>query len=222
MLIIKKKYEIKENEYEIKENVAYLTLTKKDGSIIHTKIDSEDLQRVISKGAWFPQWDKNFNNYLAQNISNCNVDGKNKHEKQTLHSFILGTHPKIQIRHCNGDTLDNRKCNLEVYNENDGINEYKESDTETIEILLKDKYCKEKSKTLIDKEDLDKVLHSGYTWVLLKTNKLSYAVANSPEGRIYLDSFIMDTPKDKITQHINLNTLDNRKCNLKKPSISEE
>lgn len=126
----------------------------------------------------------------------------------------MGTHPKVPIRHCNGDTLDNRKSNLEIYNQNDKINDYEELDKDTIAIILRDKYGIKKAKSLIDKKDLDRVINKGYTWVYYKSNGKPYAVANSPEGRIYLNRYIMDNPENAITHHINLNTLDNRKCNL--------
>nr|WP_027625978.1 hypothetical protein [Clostridium lundense] len=208
------KLETKANEYEIKGNVAYLKLRKKNGSFIDTKIDAEDLTKVLEKGIWCAEWHKDFNNYLVQNIIYTSINGKKHIEKQTLHSFIMGTHPKVPIRHCNGDTLDNRKSNLEIYNQNDKINDYEELDKNTIAIILRDKYGIKKAKSLIDKKDLDRVINKGYTWVYYKSNGKPYAVANSPEGRIYLNRYIMDTPENAITHHINLNTLDNRKCNL--------
>ncbi|WP_341350171.1 hypothetical protein [Clostridium lundense] len=110
--------------------------------------------------------------------------------------------------------MDNRKSNLEIYNQNDKINDYEELDKNTIAIILRDKYGIKKAKSLIDKKDLDRVINKGYTWVYYKSNGKPYAVANSPEGRIYLNRYIMDTPENAITHHINLNTLDNRKCNL--------
>lgn len=218
-ITIKSKFKAKENQYEINGNVAILKVSKKNGTIVDVKIDAEDLEKVLEKGNWFAEWNKDFNSYLVQNVS---FDSTNdKKVKQTLHSFIMGVHTKAPIIHCNGDTLDNRKSNLEIYDQNK-INEYKELDTETIAIILRDKYGKEKAKTLITKEDLNRVINSGYTWVYYKRKGEPYAVANSPEGRIYLDRFIMNTPEDMITEHINLNTLDNRKSNLNNVAVIED
>jgi len=216
LIVIKSKYEIKGNEYEIKENTAYIKLRKKDGTIIDTKIDAADLKMVLDKGIWFAEWNKTFNNYLVQNVSYPSK------EKQTLHSFILGAHPKSPIRHINGDTLDNRRSNIQIYNQNTGINDYKELDRETIGIILRDKYGMEKAQTLIEKEDLDRVLNSGYTWVYYTNHGKNYAVSNSPQGRIYLHNFIMSTPENMITEHINHNTLDNRKSNLNNVELVKE
>lgn len=208
LIIIKSKYEAKANEYEIKGNIAYIKLQKKDETIIDTKIDAADLKMVLDKGTWFAEWNKTFNSYLVQNVSYPSK------EKQTLHSFILGAHPKSPIRHINGDTLDNRRCNIEIYNQNAGINDYEKQDEETISIILRDKYGREKTRTKIDKQDLDKVLNSGYTWVYYEKHGKNYAISNSPQGRIYLHNFIMNTPENMITEHVNHNTLDNRKSNL--------
>lgn len=210
------------NIYETKENVTHITLSKKDGSTLLTKIDTEDLEKVLDKGVWIAQWHKDFNNYLALTKSDFNIDGEEHSEKLALHSFLMGTHPKAPIRHRNGNTLDNRKSNLEVYNQNASINDYKILDSETIVLILRDKYGKDNGKAIIDSEDLKKVINNGYTWVLYKSHGEPCAIANTPEGRIHLNRFIMDTPEDAITSHINLNTLDNRKVNLKNTVIKEE
>ncbi|NMM64073.1 hypothetical protein HBE96_15630 [Clostridium sp. P21] len=194
---------------------------KKDGSIIDTKIDAADLKAVLDKGTWFAEWNKEFNNYLVQTVFSSNTAGKKHIEKQTLPSFILGTHPKAPIRHVNGDTLDNRRCNISIYDQNNGVNDYESLDQETSAIILRDKYGIKKSKTIIDKEDLDKVINSGYTWVPFKSHSENYAVANTADGRIYLHDFIMNTTDGTITKHINLNTLDNRKANLKNSLLAE-
>jgi hypothetical protein len=220
--VIKGKYEIKVNEYETKEDVTYLKVSKKNGTIIDTKIDTADLKTVLEKGTWFAEWSKEFNSYLVQVTNFSSVDGKNLKEKQTLHSFILGTHTKTPIRHLNGDTLDNRRCNIEIYNQNTVINDYETVDSETVAIILRDKYGRRKERTLIDEEDLDRVLNSGYSWVYYLSQGEHYAIANSPDGRIYLQNFLMNPPEDMITKHVTHNSLDNRKCNLNNVLLAKE
>ena len=138
-----------------------------------------------------------------------------------MQSFILDVHPKAPVRHINGDTLDNRKANLEVYNQNT-INDYEEFDEESVAVILRDRYGKEKTRTIIDKEDLNRVVNNDYTWVLFKKDTEPYAVANTPEGKIYLNRFIMSTTEDMVTHPINLNTLDNRKANLENKHANAE
>ena len=87
---------------------------------------------------------------------------------------------------------------------------------------MKDKYGKENAKTLIDKEDLDKVINTGYSWVCHKINGEPYAVANTPEGRVLLNRYIMQTPDGDVTHARNRNTLDNRKANLEHITLPDE
>jgi hypothetical protein len=102
------------------------------------------------------------------------------------------------------------------------INDFEENDIDTVAIILRDKRGNEKARTLIDQEDLKLVLNNGYTWFYFKTPKgTSYAVANTPEGRIYLHRFIMNTSDGMVTDHRNHDTLDNRKENLANVTISE-
>ncbi|HEY9059978.1 MAG TPA: hypothetical protein VIO64_05665 [Pseudobacteroides sp.] len=196
-------------------------MQKKDGTTINTIIDAEDLKGVLEKGPWFAQWHKDFNNYLVQSKHEETVGGKKQIVKQTLQSFLMSVHTKAPIRHLNGDTLDNRRCNLELYKQ-DKVNDYTEFNKDTIAIILRDKYGKENGKTLIDKEDLERVIGTGYRWVCHKINKQPFAVANTPGGRIFLNRFVMQTVDNQITNAINLNTLDNRKVNLEHIVLEED
>lgn len=62
---------------------------------------------------------------------------------------------------------------------------------------------------LLDNALLKKV--KKFIWYV---NKLGYA-CNDTEPRKLMHSFIMDTPKGSVTDHINGNKLDNRKANLR-------
>ena len=197
-----------------------MKISKKDGSLLDAVIDTEDLEKVLSKGVWFAEWHKDFNNYLVQNITEP-LDPKQHAVKQALHSFILDVSPNAPIRHLNDSTLDNRKSNLQIF-DHTAVNDYVVSGENTIAIILRDKYGKENGKTFIDKEDLAKVVTKGYTWVLYILKKEPYAIANTPEGRVYLNRFILDTPEEMISHPINLNTLDNRKSNLENKIVEVE
>jgi hypothetical protein len=223
VLVIKNKYDTKANEYEVNGKIAYVKLRKKDGTIIDTKIDSDDLNRVLEKGTWFAEWSKDFNNYLVKTLSSSSENGKKTKEKQTLQSFILDTNTKTPIRHISGDTLDNRKCNIKIYDQNAVVNDYEVVDSESVYIILRDKYGRKSEKTLIDKDDLDRVINSLHSWVYYFHEGEHYAVANTKNGRIYLHNFIMNTPEDTVTKYVTHNTLDNRKSNLKNvPIVKDE
>ena len=75
--------------------------------------------------------------------------------------------------------------------------------------------------TIIDKEDAEKV--NQFSWFYQN----GYAMLRTYEGvgkkrkAIYLHRFINNTPPDKHTDHINGNTLDNRKKNLRTCTIQQ-
>ena len=76
------------------------------------------------------------------------------------------------------------------------------------EIILYDRQGKEKATTLIDLEDLYRV--KKYKWCC---NSYGYVLCR--ETKEFLHRFIMNCPEDKVVDHINHNTFDNRKSNLR-------
>ncbi len=71
--------------------------------------------------------------------------------------------------------------------------------------------------TIIDNEDFKKV--NQFKWSLDKCNNYFYVrrlkQKNNIKTKIYLHRFIMNCPDNMQIDHINHNTLDNRKCNLR-------
>jgi hypothetical protein len=130
----------------------------------------------------------------------------------------MNTNSKAPIKHINGDTLDNRKSNLEIVKRNTK-NDYEVINEDEIAVILKDKYGKPEAKAIISKEDLNLVINGEYSWVYYKMKGEPCVVANTPEGRIPLDRLIMNTEEGMKVHHINLNPLDNRKVNLENKSI---
>ncbi|WP_252249870.1 hypothetical protein [Clostridium sp. ZBS13] len=207
-----------ENKFEINNKVAFITILKKNGEELTAKVDVEDLNKVKESGTWFAEWNKDLNSYTVQNISVTKMNKKSKPLKQSLQSIILDTNTKTPIRHINGDTLDNRRSNLEIVERNIK-NDYEVINDDTIAILLRDKYGKVQNKALISKEDLRKVVTDTYTWVLHKNYDNFCVIANTPKGRIHLDRVLMNPDENQTVHHINLNPLDNRRNNLEITSI---
>ncbi|MDV3427857.1 MAG: hypothetical protein LIR50_12670 [Bacillota bacterium] len=202
-----------ENEYEIQGNIVLISILNKSGSKFITKIDADDMEKVKSKGTWFAEWHKDFNSYLVQNIDSAKINKNSKPLKQNLQSVILDTNPKAPIKHINGDTLDNRKSNLEIVKRNIK-NDYEVLDDNTIAINLRDRYGKILSKALISREDLNTVITEEFSWSEYKTHDDIHVVANTPGGRIYLDKLLMNPGDSETIHHINLNPLDCRRSNM--------
>lgn len=199
-------------------NITFMTILNKKGAEYTAQIDSVDMERVKNAGTWFAEWNKDFNSYLVQNISSSKTNKKFKPLKQSLQSFIMDSDIHIPIKHINRDTLDNRKSNLVEFKLTDK-NETEKVDDDTIAILLKDKYGNSNSKALISASDFKMVVTDNYTWINYKVNNEVFVVANTPNGRIFLDKIIMEPSDTELVHHINLNPLDNRRQNLELKNI---
>jgi hypothetical protein len=210
---IKTNYKTQENKYNTKGNLTEITVLKKDGSELICKIDTFDTEKVQKAGTWFAECHKDFNNYLVQTLTTSKVNGKTVSTKVTIQSVILDVNPKAPIKHLNGNTLDNRKENLELYNRN-SKNDCTKIDHYTMGIILRDKFGNHKDTALISMDDVDQVIKDGYNWVTYKKDSEIMVVANTPEGRIRLDELIMSPDETMKVHHINLNPLDNRRSNL--------
>jgi hypothetical protein len=208
-------YKAFENKFDVKGHIAYATVLKKDGSELVFQIDTDDVERIKSMGTWFAEWHKDFNAYTIQNIRKSKGT---KPVKQSLQTAVLNTNPKAPVKHINGNMLDNRKVNLEIVSRSQQ-NQYEKFDDNTIAIILTNKYGIPHSRALISYEDLNNVITEDLSWVEYKKNGVVMVVANTPQGRIHLDKFIMNPNESEVVHHINLNPLDCRRNNLENKVI---
>ena len=81
------------------------------------------------------------------------------------------------------------------------------------EIILYDNNYEEKCRAIIDIEDVDKVNFT--SWYLDKNGYVISKCKKTGNKGLYLHRFIMNCPEDMVVDHINHNTLDNRKTNLR-------
>lgn len=91
--------------------------------IARTKIDKEDMERVLQYKWYCCQYD-NVKQYCQGTLEN----GK----KQRLHHFILQVNDLhkvgLVVDHINGDSLDNRKSNLRIVSQQDNMHNLKPND----------------------------------------------------------------------------------------------
>lgn len=78
---------------------------------------------------------------------------------------------------------------------------------------LYDKELNVCAQAIVDIEDVS--LIEKYKWCMTTSNGLNYAVTFKKNKSIYMHRLVMDAKKDKEVDHINHNTLDNRKRNLR-------
>lgn len=76
-----------------------------------------------------------------------------------------------------------------------------------MKIKIGNKFC------FIDGEDKEKILK--INWHINPVRRSFYVRASPRYGRCYLHRFLMMAPQNRVVDHINGNTLDNRKLNLR-------
>lgn len=201
-------YKVNENKFEVKDNIIEIIVQNKKGKEFTAIINKDDFDRVKAQGIWFAEWSKDLNAYTVQNINSSIKNKKGKPVKQSLQGFILGVNAKAPIRHIDGDYLNNTKENLEIVDRH--VKNTFEINDDIAYIILNDKYGREEARAIISKEDLEILINDEYNWAIYRNE----VVANTENGRIYLDEFLLDPSESEIVHHINLNPLDNRRENL--------
>lgn len=113
-----------------------------------------------------------------------------------------------------------KKHYLQMYRHGEIFNRTKNDPNDVIkyedyaEIVLYDIKNIEIARALIDLEDIDKV--KDIKWHLNKNGYVQTNINNKNTEHInLLHRLLMDCPDDKVVDHINHNTLDNRKSNLR-------
>ena len=209
----------KSNTYEVNGEVAIIYLNRRDKEPLKALIDTEDLKKVLSYGTWFAEYHNDLKCEVVQNVSYKYEDGKKKKYKVCIQNILLDNFDGKIIIHKNGNRLDNRKANLMRYDD-EIRNTYKINNKVTKISLYHKGILYE---TIIDTDDLEKVKKLGYT-LQVNTHGLPYCFYREGGNIKYLHRFIMnlsDSDTDKVVDHINHNTLDNRKANLNIVGICE-
>ena len=121
----------------------------------------------------------------------CSVEGcNNKHKAK---GYCVKHYRQMQRR---GQIIDITKDKNEII-------EYEDY----AEVILYNQKKEEVARAMIDLEDVDKI--KSYRW------GFAQGYAYNGKCKLYLHRLVMDCPDDMVVDHINHNTLDNRKCNLR-------
>jgi len=203
----KKKINHKKHQLEINDKTSKLiAYTKKETAVIAT-FDTADLEKVEAFENWRAVWSSEFDCAVIES-----KDFENGYAKRTpIAAAILSCSVNAPIRHINGDKLDNRRENLEIYDLSLNPNEFKlENDVATI--ILKDRYGRIIDEAIVDLDVVDEIILKRGVWVKKKrANGQPYVV--NPDG-ILLAHAILDVLEGFVIYE-NKNPLDNRRKNIK-------
>ena len=100
------------NTFEVRGDVTVIFLNRRDGLVIETLIDTNDL--LIAQefnGTWYAHWARNTKSFYV--MGNLRVS-KDKRTSIMLHRWLMNPTEEKVVDHQNHDTLDNRKHNLRV------------------------------------------------------------------------------------------------------------
>ncbi|MHB8065882.1 MAG: HNH endonuclease [Ruminiclostridium sp.] len=107
------------NGYEIRGQVTAIFLKRKDGEILETLIDTNELPRAQEfNGSWYAQWNPSTRSYYVCGYSKM-VQGKRKCE--LLHRWIMSNPEQMDVDHISHKTLDNKKQNLRCISHQENI-----------------------------------------------------------------------------------------------------
>lgn len=103
------------NDYKINGDITVIYMIKKNGEVIETIIDTEDLERIKELNfSWHVKWEPSTRSYYATAIEYYKPpEGKNKKQRILyLHNIVMNSDGTQIVDHKDNNTLDNRKCNL--------------------------------------------------------------------------------------------------------------
>ena len=202
-----KKKDHKPHHLEIEEGVGKLTAyTKKERPVV-AYFDPEDLEKIQGFSNWRGVWDSR--------LDGPAIESKEFNEGHAVRipvaAAILACSPNAPIRHLNGDVLDNRRVNLEIYDLKAQPNEFKTLEGRVV-VVLKDRYGTVVGEALIDQEDTESVIHSGHVWLKKRRSSGQPYVVN--QDGLLLAHFLLGI-EDGFIEYLNKNPLDNRRNNFK-------
>lgn len=115
------------NKYEIRGDITVIFIQRKNGEIIETIIDTEDLEKIKALNySWNVKWERSTRSYYVRTVRYLkDKNGETKPKYYYLHSMIMNSDGSVIVDHINNDTLDNRKENLRFVTKQENISNRK-------------------------------------------------------------------------------------------------
>ena len=203
---MKRKNEHLPHEIEIDGEIGRLTAYTKKGKPVVALFDATDLPKIEVFHNWRAVWSNEFDCQLVES-----KDMNDGHAVRTsVAAAILVCSPNAPIRHFDGDILNNKRANLEIYDVKVQPNEYYITNAR-VDMILKDRYGRQVGICHFDKEDLDLVINHGFVW-LKKYHSTGQPYVVSTEGRLL--AHLLLGVEDGFVTYLNKNPLDNCRQNL--------
>ncbi|MCL2559954.1 MAG: hypothetical protein FWE07_05650 [Turicibacter sp.] len=194
------------HQIEIDGDVGKLTAYTKKGKPVVALIDAVDVEKLEAFEHWRAVWNTEFDCQMIE--SKTFKDGYAM--RLPVAAAILDCSPNAPIRHLNGELLDNRRANLEIFDVKAQPNEI-EVVGDNVQIKLRDRYGRDVGVALIDADDLDFVVNEQHVWLKKQRSSGQPYVVNQ-QGLLLAHHVLRVT--EGFAHYINKNPLDNRRKNL--------
>ena len=203
---MKKSIKHKAHQIKLLEDYGQLiAYTKKEKPVVAI-FYLNDLPKLKKHQAWRAVFSTEFNCAIIESKSYQN----GRAIRTPVASAILNCSPNAPIRHLNGDVLDNRRKNLEIFDRTAKLNDY-EIQGDSAKIQLLSRYGQLEGFAIIDAEDLSSVIMDKRTW-MKKRRPCGQPFVIDQSGRLLAHQVLNIT--DGFMLYKNKNPLDNRKSNL--------
>ena len=198
--------EYKLHHIKIEGDNGILTAYTKKGKAVVSIFDANDVDKLTAFEKWRAVWQTKFDCQVIE--SKVFKDGRAI--RTTMAAAILGCSPHAPIRHLNGDMLDHRRSNLDIYDVKAEPNAYMQIEA-GIALILKDRYGRVVGEATIDPADLDLVIHRNHVWLKKRRPSGQPYVVN--QNGLLLAHLLLGV-SEGFVRYKNKNPLDNRRKNI--------